>query len=106
MACDIRRKGNDMSEQKHTPGPWEVIREGRQTMHLSIQTSDEGQKVTLARVYVWGDEKEANARLIAAAPELLAALQFARSVIKSGEGWTMVCEEFINAAIAKATEAS
>ncbi len=64
---------------KHTPGPWivtvdcgaHVIR-GAEEQHQDLGTS------YLWRDYVastWGGESEANARLIAAAPELLAALK-------------------------------
>jgi len=61
-----------MSEQKHTPGPWES---GNGT--TSIYGSD-GKEVARR---IWhgpqDDERSlANARLIAAAPELLAALQY------------------------------
>jgi hypothetical protein len=62
---------------KHTPGPWEVDDDGEVS----------SQNVVVAKVFQWDDfpcleehmeavqrECEANARLIAAAPELLAAL--------------------------------
>lgn len=54
-----------MSEAKHTPGPWAVA--GRlivSAKHGSIGAVDDGQP-----------NVEANARLIAAAPDLLAALK-------------------------------
>lgn len=61
-----------MSESKHTPGPW-TIAAGRyllaitpaQTKQIAIFDSDDD----------WEDEQQANARLIAAAPELLEALE-------------------------------
>jgi len=65
-----------MGQSKHTPGPW--------TIDGSVRTSiNAGTKhIALANFYnsvepefnVSGEEHEANARLIAAAPELLAAL--------------------------------
>lgn len=58
----------------HTPGPWSVL--GRVTAGLAY--SAVGGKTLLARVYseAYRDvaEEEANARLIAAAPDLLTAL--------------------------------
>lgn len=58
-----------MAELKHTPGPWE-----HQHCHTAIVTGNQ----TLARVYHGEgrsfNESKANARLIAAAPELLEAL--------------------------------
>jgi hypothetical protein len=56
---------------KHTPGPWEAKRE---TDYVPAQVWAAGRQ--LAEVY--GESREpraANARLIAAAPELLKALQ-------------------------------
>ena len=59
---------------KHTPGPWTA------EFHGSVWHIEEGGGVQLSCVYVWTEddgEKEAaaNARLMAAAPELLAALK-------------------------------
>ena len=57
------------------------------------------------------DECEANARLICAAPDLLAMLQFARSILERdgirpliGEAFTQTDLEKIDAAIAKAVK--
>lgn len=57
-----------MSEVKHTPGPWEVSKGFHKNR---IADSDDA-----AIGYALGsnDEAEANARLIAAAPEMLEAL--------------------------------
>ena len=61
---------------KHTPGPWNVV-DGRWI------TSDKGD---LATTVVLGhgrkDEMTANARLIAAAPELLVALDQCRAALR------------------------
>lgn len=68
-------------KMKHTPGPWELLPvEDRSIKHLcpvdaekmSILTVVEQDGVKFAAVY-----KDADARLIAAAPELLAAAQAA-----------------------------
>lgn len=59
---------------KHTPGPWDV-NEGDFGIY-QLETSDQ-----IAEVFSHHPpaELEANARLIAAAPELLEALKHARS---------------------------
>lgn len=51
---------------KHTPGPW-AAQKGRTTWHVGTESRG------VASIYNYGEE-EANARLIAAAPELLSAL--------------------------------
>ena len=60
-------------ETKHTPGQWKVSRDG----HL-VQTVDESNKrggLVICDVFgMCADNREANARLIAAEPDLLAAL--------------------------------
>ena len=54
---------------KHTPGPWEVF-----DSHSGIYILDSAEQSAVCRLE-WCLEAEANARLIAAAPELLAALK-------------------------------
>jgi len=92
------------TEQKHTPGPWvvdgDVIR-GDQQRNGSISVAS-----MLDVSYPYGrragESKHANARLIAAAPELLEALQalLAESVYES------MATATARAAIAKATGAT
>ena len=60
---------------KHTPGPWEIS-------GTWVQTSDE--KKTPVASFNFFASTEANARLIAAAPELLEA----RAAIAKAEGQT------------------
>ena len=51
---------------KHTPGPW----------HVANGVQIRGEREQIAKVWMMrGGEGNANARLIASAPELLAALQ-------------------------------
>lgn len=88
-----------MNEHKHTPGPWsaEKCRSGfavyaYKSGEAVVQTEDdEGRYGTIAN--------EANARMIAAAPELLDALRLvlAHDGALTGADWTA-----IRAAIAKA----
>ena len=65
-----------MKQAKHTAGPWSVDYEG--PAHLSIEDSA-GRVLAFCNLQSEdGDEDEANARLIAAAPDLLQALKNAR----------------------------
>jgi hypothetical protein len=97
-----------MSEAKNTPGPW-ADRNGR-----VYQTDN--QNLTIANVAraFDGDYSPANARLIAAAPELLGALQEAvdcglvpTSSANDGgpnrHSRQVRCADMIRASIAKAT---
>ena len=63
---------------KHTPGPWRVWSEkdddGRITVLEVCETQDRGRHSHFASVAKHWPEAEANARLISAAPDLLAAL--------------------------------
>ena len=61
-------------QTKHTPGPWHI---GVRTYHAGRDVyGPKGEPVAVADDAITATpEAEANARLIAAAPELLAALQ-------------------------------
>jgi hypothetical protein len=103
-----------MEQTKHTPGPWTVDREQNSTagdidigsQHITVSAPDAGENnghpwlVAAAASGLPVDEQEANARLIAAAPELLeelrkmatlASLVTVRQVIEAGD-------KYINAA--------
>ena len=63
---------------EHTPGPWKAAESS--TMGAAIVGNLEDERVIAEIVWNyeevgWTDEDEANARLIAAAPELLEALR-------------------------------
>lgn len=72
-------------ETKHTPGPWTLYRYAatQDTHHHAVFASarDDGRRVTIATVYPVGDDGQTggesyhNARLIAAAPAMLKALE-------------------------------
>ena len=66
-----------MSEMKHTPGEWFTHREGFSTVYVECRIGGGLiQEVAACGPTAAGSEQqEANARLIAAAPELLEALQ-------------------------------
>jgi hypothetical protein len=74
-----------MTEPAFTPGPWKIYRASNGSM-LGIgvdRPNDEDHAAGVTDAYggLWGSggEKEANARLIAAAPDLYEALEYART---------------------------
>ena len=70
---------------KHTPGPWAVERDAEGRLHVV-----EGDFLDVAEVgYLSGPDPEANARLIAAAPELLEALE---QLFRIGEFYSSAIE--------------
>jgi hypothetical protein len=97
---------------KHTPGPWEVDR-FYWTIQRRMFGPDEPEVEVIGRL-TNGEEAEANARLIAAAPELLKALQMLSDAAgRVAQGAGVIDERGFNtlahsvsialAAIAKAT---
>lgn len=111
-----------MTEAKHTPGPWRVP-DQTYRRHLTVETSDKidvfdgmvacpgsGGSVsytdTICTLGWQGTpEWEANARLIAAAPDLLEALERCLNFIENTEsemGDTLECGDKARAAIARA----
>ena len=100
-----------MSEAKHTPGPWHLEEMGYNSSSYYIRGSSEsGDRLTIGKGAVAHiprstvNPMEANARLIAAAPELLEALAEIVSAA-DGRGWDQLDPSFSKArsAIAKAT---
>ena len=99
-----------MSANTHTPGPWEVLDGNRVSVTLPCADVEASGYVSACIAITHSSEprvdKVANARLIAAAPELLEALQ---AIVKSlsdqdDEGMVEHAQEMIDAraAIAKA----
>jgi hypothetical protein len=88
---------------KHTPGPWRIT-EGHRDRIIRAIDSD-GDDTVIAEVHWWAmagaAESIANARLIAAAPELLEACKFAFAAMNSEDGRKRA-EQALIAAIAKA----
>lgn len=65
-----------MNKPAHTPGPWEVVGSRICTV------ANDNERITLAKTepggaFAMSEQQDANARLIAAAPELLEALKAA-----------------------------
>ena len=110
----------------HTPGPWTVTVDTRRSSHMPqvSRLGNDGTPYVIASVCggIGKGAREANARLIAAAPDLLAALQRAHWALDMLTGCTllhgesdgqklhfkMVCDEAdkARAALAKATGAT
>ena len=103
----------------HTPGPWTIDTsyDARSGPHTYIQREYDGDGVTgIAGIYTIAEVadqaflpdgvQEANARLIAAAPDLLAACRLACLVMAKGNGLSYVdrreAHEAVIAAIRKA----
>jgi len=93
----------------HTPGPWKVDKElnsFRGQWLIAIDVGDRGRGMAVAETIGGTGDERANARLIAAAPDLLNALQ---AIVKSladqdDEGMIEHAQQMIDAraAIAKA----
>lgn len=81
---------------KHTPGPWKT-----ECGQVFNSTASGWVSEYVAKVNEVSKCSEANARLIAAAPELLEALEWAVKLM-SGEAVPAGCEQAARAAISKA----
>lgn len=119
-------EGNEGGAARHTPGPWRV---GYRSLHVMADNAKIGGDTPICDIRGWGyltgnghgalglDPKEAaeiqdaNARLIASAPELLKALRIAANEIRQAKGYTgdsdahfhmRAAQDAIHAAIAKA----
>lgn len=77
-----------MVEFKGTPGPWRVSEKVGDFIHIRHDNNEPGaMSLNLTHVTArssWSQEAEANARLIAAAPELLEALQECLGWVNNG----------------------
>lgn len=85
----------------HTHGPWHITDEGSQ---IVIQTFSNHPTGTLARIYRTDELANSDARLIAAAPELLEALQMLMpQEPQEADSYDRAMWENARTAIAKAT---
>jgi hypothetical protein len=97
---------------KHTPGPWECVEYGRGEASI-LSTPLRGTQQWVAHIHrIPGKDihrmvktTEADARLIAAAPDLLEALKLCAVLIHDGNRQGDAAIEAARAAIAKATGA-
>lgn len=102
-----------MSETKHTPGPWYAEKNGLIWRRPPSDLYENGgsvagdQPVAKAHAGWYGEGLEpypvqANARLIAAAPELLEALEGCIDLMDNGGTWSLEDQAAARAAIVKA----
>lgn len=89
-------EGETMSETKHTPGPWHI------TNHGTVDAADR----QIASVHNGGIMNMGNARLIAAAPDLLEALGALLKTAYAGGLLIGEAHQMAEKAIAKATGAT
>jgi hypothetical protein len=88
-----------MSKLKHTPGPWKSY--NTEPVETELDIVIESQFSTIGWLYSGKENSEANARLIAAAPDMLEALI---SVYQIYIDRDICCDnEFIKSVIEKAT---
>ncbi|GAB3484207.1 hypothetical protein [Azotobacter salinestris] len=97
-----------MSEHKHTPGPWRVFTpedyEGPSSLPgLGVENHEGKAVVWYAAEPETGLENDHDARLIAAAPSLLEALENLLAVHEGKGGTRYHAGDIARAAIAKAT---
>jgi hypothetical protein len=97
----MNKSNERASAARHTPGPWEAI--GLESDHdsdrsIMARTPIHGNPLAVARAYGGGilapadPERVANARLIAAAPDLLAACKAADAQVS---GWRIMLAKAI-----------
>jgi predicted RNA-binding Zn-ribbon protein involved in translation (DUF1610 family) len=107
MTTDIKHK-TEQTASSHTPGPWE--HDGTGMVYGQPEDETGGSRFVCDVVQdgqrEWMDDTEkANARLIAASPELLEAVQELMGLAER-EGWIHIAINKARAAIAKARGAS
>ncbi len=98
-----------MTNAIHTPGPWSLKMTGWRTNPFAIYSPRRPGAVACvpSRTSVPLDEQDANARLIAAAPDLLAALQEFVGAVDAGAKFADVSVvDYARTAIAKAKGAN
>ena len=97
-----RLRGNKMTKQTHTPGPWEYLPLNKCIRSKSSAISEHSLRFVCDLSQ--DEEKEiseANARLIASAPELLEACKFAYDYLHINPSRKVISDK-LKQAIAKA----
>jgi hypothetical protein len=93
---------------KHTPGPWQLARFNANRATVEVETVARGDELPdqgyfIALVGSYAAEPGPDARLIAAAPDLLAALEYILDWSPDGSKWSgETARDMGRAAIAKA----
>jgi hypothetical protein len=96
---DLWRRWEEVMS-KHTPGPWKIEHDYKPY----VINAGAGHTIcAITGTAAIRPEAEANARLIAAAPEMLEALKLVRESGLADEYGASAVEDAINAAIKKAT---
>lgn len=72
----------------HTPGPWEAVTGGLDAL---VRCPD-GRTFNIGDAIYHGQESKANANLIAAAPDLLGALE---DMVKATDNWNAAVQDII-----------
>jgi hypothetical protein len=85
----------------HTPGPWEAYIDGQISSVNTFAESDRAMLIDITRSGTSVKQDNANARLIAAAPDLLAALERLYAALSLDADMVLACEQ-ARAALAKA----
>jgi predicted GNAT family acetyltransferase len=102
-----------VSDERFTPGPWKAKLDHQ--YYWSVYSDSETYFRIASASDILPDRGEANARLMASAPDLLEALKAAKEVVDVAEGMTACrsddafiwsAQKLINAALAKATSPS
>jgi hypothetical protein len=76
----VSGKGHGVSDSnKHTDGPWDVVVAGRNRYVESVRAR------RLIAALLWSPDSEANARLIAAAPDLLTQCVYVLSLLERND---------------------
>jgi hypothetical protein len=84
----------------HTPAPWQYLIADRGYI---ITNEDSSYDIAVVRNVAQRFDNEANARVMAASPDLLEAAMVIERAIKNNEPFTRQEHEKLKAAIAKAT---
>lgn len=97
-----------MMGAKHTAGPWQIVRvenvyDDDGGSALFIDDARCGEEYYIAEVHRYGKERDANAALISAAPDLLEALKLADHLFSGANMNHAAVKRKVEAAIAKAT---
>jgi hypothetical protein len=89
-----------MSESKHTPGPWLARFDERRDNYQIFGAGKTGMRpwIAITKCESVPAHHEANAHLIAAAPDMLGALKYARRFLRKEDHDT----DFVDGVIAKA----